>query len=72
MKLFLTLVPIGMLLVLGFLITLRSGVEGARGWERGRRLVVANIRSLIVSLCGLATGLVVLHRLIGNPIVGAW
>jgi hypothetical protein len=72
MKLILTLAPIVMLLILGFLIVLRSGMENARGWDRGRKLAVSNISRLLISLFGLATSLVVLHRLIGNPILVAW
>jgi hypothetical protein len=72
MKVIMTFVPISILLVLGLLITLRSGLGGVGGWERGRRLLACNVSSLIVRLFGLATGLLVLHKLIGNPILVNW
>ncbi len=72
MKLILTLVPIAFLLVLGLVISLRSGVETVKGWDRKRQAVVANISGLLVRLFGLLTGLVVVHRLIGYPIVLNW
>ena len=72
MKFLLTFVPISLLLVLGLLITLRSGLGGVVGWERGRRLVASNVSSLVVRLCGLATGLLLLHKLIGNPVLLNW
>jgi hypothetical protein len=72
MKVIMTFVPISILLLLGLLITLRSGLEGLGSWERGRRLLACNVSSLIVRLFGIVAGLLLLHKLIGNPVLMKW
>ena len=72
MRVLFTLVPIAGLLVLGLLIALRSGVEGTYSAEPGRRVLVTNLSGLVLRLFGILAGLVILHVVIGYPLVVRW
>jgi hypothetical protein len=69
-EIFLTSTVLGLLLV-GFLISLRSGVVG-QGTSRGLRMTAENFWALLLRVIGYVVGLVAVQRAIGSPSVLDW
>lgn len=63
--------PILGLLLLGFLVSLKSGVASV-GTSQGLRLCLNNLSQVLIRIVGYVAGLAVVQQLVGLPISLGW